>query len=58
MPKKPVKAKNPAIPETKRLVLPNDQPIKIDIPFEDAVKKALNTHILKGIKSDSTKKLK
>jgi hypothetical protein len=42
MPKKPVKRKTPS---TKRLVLPNDEPVKINIPFEDAIKKALNTPI-------------
>jgi hypothetical protein len=45
MPKKPPKAKKTKVPETKRLVLPNDQPVKIDMPFEDAIKKALNTPI-------------
>jgi hypothetical protein len=44
MPKKPVKSKAPS---TKRLVLPNDEPVKINMPFEDAIKKALNTPIKK-----------
>lgn len=48
MPKKPAKAKKAKIPETKRLVLPNDEPVKIDMPFEDALKKALNTPIKKN----------
>ena len=43
--KKPVKAKKLTIPTTKRLVLPNDDPVKINMPFEDAIKKALNTPI-------------
>jgi hypothetical protein len=42
MPKKPAKSKTPT---TKRLVLPNDEPVKINMPFEDAIKKALNTPI-------------
>jgi hypothetical protein len=42
MPKKPIKSK---IPSTKRLNLPDDEPVKINIPFEDAIKKALNTPI-------------
>jgi hypothetical protein len=42
MPKKPVKSKTPS---TKRLVLPNDEPVKINMPFEDAVKRTLNTPI-------------
>jgi hypothetical protein len=42
MPKKPVKSK---IPSPKRLNLPNDERVKINMPFEDAVKKALNTPI-------------
>jgi hypothetical protein len=45
MPKKPVKAKNLKTPSTKRLALPNDEPVKINMPFEDAIKKALNTPI-------------
>jgi hypothetical protein len=42
MPKKPIKSK---IPSTKRLNLPNDEPVKINLDFESAVKKALNTSI-------------
>ena len=34
-------------PSTKRLVLPNDKPVHIPLPFEDAVKLALNTPIKK-----------
>jgi hypothetical protein len=48
MPKKPVKSK---VPSTKRLVLSNDEPVKINMPFEGAIKKALNTPI-KGSKSN------
>jgi hypothetical protein len=44
MPKKPVKNK---IPSPKRLNLPNDEPVKINMPFEEAVKKALNTPLKK-----------
>lgn len=29
----------------KKLTLPDDEPVKINMPFEDAVKKALNTPI-------------
>jgi len=50
MPKKPVKSKTPS---TKRLVLPNDEPVKINMPFEDAIKKALNTPIRKRKKNKS-----
>ena len=45
MPKKPSKAKKLTSPSTKRLVLPNDEPVKINMPFDDAIKKALNTPI-------------
>jgi hypothetical protein len=45
MPKKPVKVKKLKTPITKRLSFPNDEPVKINIPFEDAIKKALNTPI-------------
>jgi hypothetical protein len=44
MPKKSLKSK---VPSTKRLVLPNDEPVKINLDFESAVKKALNTPIPK-----------
>jgi hypothetical protein len=50
MPKKPVKSK---IPSAKRLILPNDEPVKINMPFEDAVKKALNTQLRKKEKYES-----
>jgi hypothetical protein len=42
MPKKPIKSKTQS---TKRLNLPNDEPVKINLDFESAVKKALNTPI-------------
>jgi hypothetical protein len=45
MPKKPVKAKKLKAPQTKRLSFPDDEPVKINMPFEDAIKKALNTPI-------------
>jgi hypothetical protein len=45
MPKKPEKAKKLTTPQTKRLVLPDDEPVKINMPFEEAIKKALNTPI-------------
>jgi hypothetical protein len=45
MPKKPIKAKKLPAPQTKRLVLPDDEPVKINMPFEDAVRKALNTPV-------------
>ena len=38
------KAKN-ATPSPKKLNFPNDEPVKINMPFEDAIKKALNTPI-------------
>jgi hypothetical protein len=47
MPKKPGKAKKLKAPQTKRLFLPDDEPVKINMPFEDAIKKALNTPIKK-----------
>jgi hypothetical protein len=39
--KKPIKAKKITTPQTKRLYLPDDEPVKINMPFENAVKKAL-----------------
>ena len=50
MSKKSIKAKKLTTPPTKRLVLPNDEPVKINMPFEDAVKKALNTPVKKKTK--------
>jgi hypothetical protein len=49
--KKSVKVKKLTSPSTKRLVLPNDEPVKISMPFEDAIKKALNTPIRKKKKT-------
>jgi hypothetical protein len=55
MPNKPKKSKKlTASPQTKRLVLPNDEPVKINMPFEEAVKKALNTPIKKKMEIIST----
>ena len=45
MPKKPAKSKKLTPQQTKRLHFPNDEPVKINMPFEDAAKKALNTPI-------------
>jgi hypothetical protein len=47
MPKKPTKTKKLKSPQTKRLVLPDDEPVKINMSFEDAIKHALNTPIMK-----------
>ena len=41
----PTKRKIKASAKPKKLNLPNDEPVKIDMPFEDAVKKALNTPV-------------
>jgi hypothetical protein len=43
--KKPIKAKKLTSPQTKRLSFPDDEPVKINMPFKDAIKKALNTPI-------------
>ena len=45
MPKKPARSKKLTPPQTKRLHLLNDEPVKINMPFEDATKKALNPPI-------------
>ena len=45
MPKKPAKAKKLKTPTTKRLSFPDDEPVKINMSFEQAIKKALNTPI-------------
>ena len=50
MPKKPAKKKVKP-PENKRLFLPDDEPVKINMPFEHAIKKALNTPISKEVKT-------
>lgn len=43
--KKPIKAKKAKSLSDKRLNLPDDEPVKINMPFEDAIKRALNTPI-------------
>lgn len=40
------KIKSKGIP--KPLKLPNDEPVHLDMPFEDAIKKAVNTPIKKS----------
>ena len=47
--KKKIKAKK-IPPSPKRLNLPDDEPVKLNMTFEEAIKKALNTPI-KGSKA-------
>lgn len=42
------KAKKKAIPRPKQL--PNDEPVKLNMSFEEAIKKAINTPIKKDKK--------
>ena len=42
--KKPKKPKPIAVPQ-KKLNLPNDEPVHLDMTFEQAIKKAVNTPI-------------
>ena len=46
MPKKPKKPKPIAVPQ-KKLNLPDDQPVHLDMTFEEAIRKAVNTPIQK-----------
>ena len=50
MPKKPKKPKPIAIPQ-KKLNLPDDQPVHLNMTFEEAIKKAVST----PIKTDNKK---
>ena len=43
--RKPAEAKKLTSPSAKRLAFPNDEPVKINILFEDTIKKALNNPI-------------
>ena len=39
------KTKKTNIPSPKKIVLPNDKPVHLDMSFQDAIKLALNTPI-------------
>jgi hypothetical protein len=44
--KKKIKAKKKITPKLpKRLILPDDEPVKLNMTFEEAIKRALNTPI-------------
>lgn len=44
------KAKKKATPKPKKLNLPDDEPVKLNMSFEEAIKRAVNTPIKKAKK--------